>query len=137
MVYIEEANSLLYAGGAKRSGWSVTDKNDAWLLDLDNTSAGWVATTDIPIASNHLSFVKAKDGSGAWRYYFMGGQKKSAEGSSEIADLYEFIYKANGADQWIKRADMPIPRGHASSSTHRYGCGFIIAGGTENPGETV
>ena len=56
---------------------------------------------------------------------------------SEIKDMYEFVYNANGDDQWIKRADMPITRGHASSSTNKYGCGFIIAGGTKNGGGKV
>ena len=69
----------MFAGGATRThDWF--DHHDAWLLDLNNMSAGWVATTDIPFASNHLSFVTAVDGSGASRVYFMGGQKKHDEG---------------------------------------------------------
>jgi len=134
---IHEANSLVYAGGATRSGRDVNDKTDAWILNLGNLNAGWSATTNIPFASNHLSAVTAKDGSGAWRTYFMGGQVKDQEGSSENNYLYEFVYNPNGADQWVKRADMPITRGHASSSTRPYGCGFIIAGGTTNGGGQV
>jgi len=137
LVYIHEANSLVYAGGATRSGWVFSDKTEAWILDLGNLNAGWSATTNIPFAANHLSAVTAKDGSGAWRTYFMGGQVEEKEGSSENKDLYEFVYNPNGADQWVKRADMPVTQDHASSSTKAYGCGFIIAGGTQNGGGKV
>lgn len=133
MVHIIEANSLLVASGATRDGWSLVDHTNAWLLNLDDTAAGWVSTTDIPIASNHMSATSAKDVNGNWHYYFMGGQKYEDEGKSESNGLYEFIYPG----QWIERANMPITRGHASESTRNYGCGFLIAGGTENGGGQV
>jgi len=125
LLYIEEANSLLWAGGSTREGWSVTDYGTSWLLDLDNLGqpgAGWIQTATKPFASNHLAFTTAKDGLGKKRYYVMGGQLKGDEGSSELNDLVEFVYNPNGVDEWIYRADMPIPRGHASSSTKAYGC---------------
>lgn len=127
MVYLEEANSLLVAGGATRDSWHLVDYSDAWLLDLGNTGAGWVATTDIPIAANHMSFTSAKDGNGNLRHYFMGGQEIEDEGKSEFDELFEYVHPG----QWIERATMPITRGHASESTRKYGCGFVIAGGTE------
>lgn len=132
MIYIEEANSLLWAGGSTRVGWQVTDSGRSWLLNLDDLENGWIETATKPFASNHLSFTRAKDGLGNWRYYVMGGQLKGDEGSSELSELVEFVYNPEGDDKWIQRADMPITRGHASSSTNKYGCGFIIAGGTSN-----
>ena len=133
MVYIQEANSLLVAGGATRDGWSLVDYGTAWLLDLDNISSGWVATTDLPLISNHMSFTSALDGNGNWHYYFMGGQTLEMEGTTESDELYEYVHPG----QWIGRATMPITRGHASASTRKYGCGFIIAGGTEKGGGKV
>jgi len=137
LLYIEEANSLLWAGGSVRVGWQVTDYGTAWLLDLNNVGAGWVQTTTKPFASNHLAFTKAKDALGKVRYYVMGGQLKGGEGRSELSDLVEFVYNPSGADSWIRRANMMITRGHASSSTHGYGCGFITAGGHTNGGGAV
>ena len=133
MVHIKEANSLLVAGGATRNGPNLVDYNNAWLLDLDNTAAGWVATADIPFATNHLSYTSAKDGDGKWRYYFMGGQKLENTFRSEFDGLYEYVHPG----QWIERATMPITRGHASESTRKYGCGFLIAGGAVNGARKV
>lgn len=55
----------------------------------------------------------------------MGENEKS--GNSD--ENYEWDVPSQS---WIARADMPITRGHASSSTNAIGCGFIIAGGSSN-----
>jgi hypothetical protein len=51
------------------------------------------------------------------------------EVTGNLGHHYEFI---PSTETWIQRASMPIPRGHAASSTRAIGCGYIIAGGTIN-----
>jgi hypothetical protein len=73
--------------------------------------------------------VDAKDGSGNARHFFLGGQKAEGEANDNFSKNYEWDAVNEG---WIARADIPMPRGHFSSSTRSIGCGFLIAGGTAN-----
>ena len=106
------------------------DFNTTWELDLDNLVTGWIQRADIPYKGNHISRV-AVTYQGKNRYYVAGGQKQQQEKSGNQNDLYEWDVINS---QWIKRANMTIARGHASSSTRPYGCGFIMAGGATNDG---
>ena len=51
------------------------------------------------------------------------------EQTENLDQLFEYTALT---DQWMALAPMLIPRGHASSSTISYGCGFLIAGGSIN-----
>lgn len=132
LVYNTQRNALYYSGGAMRPQVGVAtavDYNTTWMYSLNNPSAGWVSKAPIPYTANHMSFVSAKDAAGMERHYFLGGQTSSDECCGNHAENYEW----DAVNEiWIKRANMPIARGHAASSTRAIGSGFIIAGGTTN-----
>ena len=131
MVYSEAYGVLVFAGGAVRpidgNAYAV-DYNDAWMMAPDNVHYGWVAQASIPHFGNHLSYVTTMtniDGSG-FRHFMMGGQQGENEKTGNLDALVEYLPLS---DEWVARANLPQPRGHASSSTVAIGCGFLIAGG--------
>jgi hypothetical protein len=131
MVYDKKRNALYFAGGAKRiqNTTKTYDKPDTWMFDLDNPSGGWVQKANMPYQANHLAAVTAKDENGIDRHFFLGGQTGHNEANGNFAKNYEWD-AVN--EKWIARADMPLTRGHFSSSTRAIWCGFLIAGGTSN-----
>jgi hypothetical protein len=131
MIYDKNRNALYFSSGAKRDQGTTNtyDKPDTWMFDLANPSLGWVNKTDLPYMANHMGAVTAKDELGNERHYFLGGQNGHNEANGNFAYNYEWD---SVSESWIRRADMPMTRGHFSSSTRAIGCGFLIAGGTSN-----
>ena len=127
--HIKETNSLVYSAGATRTGKTI-DFQTTFELDLDNLSAGWTKRQDIPYKANHISHVTAYY-QGKPHYYWAGGQIQQSESNGNQDDLFEWD---QATKTWIRRADMPLSRGHATASTVAYGCGFIMAGGAINTG---
>jgi hypothetical protein len=128
LFHLLERNSILYATGAIRHGGTWLDYTTAWELKLDNLGAGWSRVQDIPYAANHISHVTALY-NGKRRYFMSGGQEEWDEENRNVKTNVEFDVDTM---TWIKRADMPFGRGHTSSSTVAYGCGFLIMGGAIN-----
>jgi hypothetical protein len=132
MIYSTMSNTLYYAGGGQRlvlGNVHPEDVNNTWKLVLHNLSAGWVPSTPIPYRANHLSAVTHRDTLGHERHFMLAGQISENECCGNLAYNYELVLPS---ETWIARAPMPIPRGHAASSTRAIGCGFIIAGGSIN-----
>jgi len=132
MVFDSTKNELVFASGAVRpvaGKADAVDQNDTWAYSLSNPEAGWIKKADIPYHANHMSFVTAKDENGKERHFFVGGQIDENEYSGNVKMHYEWD---SIDEKWIKRADMPFTRGHASSSTRPIACGYIIAGGSTN-----
>jgi hypothetical protein len=132
MIYDSVQNSLYYAGGGQRlvSGSAhPIDVRNTWKFQLNNPQSGWVASTPFPYLANHLSYVTHTDRLGKERHFFLGGQVGEVECCANFGFNFEFIAST---ETWVRRSSMPIPRGHASSSTRALGCGFIIAGGSIN-----
>jgi N-acetylneuraminic acid mutarotase len=137
MIYDSALNALFFSGGGQRrevGNPHPVDINNTWKFQLKNPSLGWVASTPIPYVANHLSYVTHMDGRGVERHFFLGGQVGEYECCTNFALNYEFIART---ETWIRRASMPIPRGHATSSTRAIGCGFITAGGAINSANTT
>ena len=132
MFYDSEKNALYYTGGAQRpivgSRYSK-DVTNTWKYSFNDPSHGWVASTPIPYIANHQSVVTNRNVFGQERHFVLGGQKGDNEITKNVADMYEFIASN---ETWIRRASMPYERSHASISTHAFGCGFILAGGSRN-----
>jgi hypothetical protein len=127
--HIKETNSLVYATGATRRG-PTFDQNTTWELSLNNISGGWETRAATLYKANHISHVTAFF-QGRHRYYIAGGQLQQKESDGNQADLIEWD---QASKTWIRRANMTLPRGHASASTLPYGCGFIMIGGAINNG---
>lgn len=132
MVYDTKRNSLIFASGAKRpqaGNAFAVDYNNTWMYSFADPSAGWVPKASIPFVANHMSSVTAIDGTGNEHHFFMGGQNSEIECCGNHKEIYEFDAEN---ETWIRRADMPVTRGHAASSTRPISCGFLIAAGTTN-----
>ena len=132
MVYDTKRKSLFFVSGARRpkAGNSfAVDYNTTWMYSFANPSAGWVPKDPIPYSANHMSSVTGIDDTGKERHFFLGGQTSNNECCGNHKENYEFDAEN---EKWIKRADMLVTRGHASSSTRPISCGFIIAAGTTN-----
>jgi N-acetylneuraminic acid mutarotase len=136
MIYDSVRNMLFYSGGGQRlipNSVHPIDVNDTWKISLSDPSSGWVASTPIPYSANHLSYVTHIDAIGNERHFFLGGQQQEDESNGNLAENYEFVA---ASETWIRRADLPFPRGHTAASTRAIGCGFIIGGGSANSNST-
>jgi hypothetical protein len=132
MIYDTVQNALYYSGGAQRPKLGSRDAYDqthTWKFRFDDPAAGWVASTPIPYHANHQSFVTVHT-QGQERHYFAGGQVGENELNGNVVDVYEFIPSPN--ERWVRRASMPYGRGHTTTSTRAYKCGFLMAGGAIN-----
>jgi Kelch motif len=130
MIYDQRQNALYYSGGAQRNklgSIKATDVTNTYRYSFADPAAGWVETTPLPYHGNHLSYVTHTDANGRQRHFFLGGQEREFECCRNVADNYEFIA---ATESWVRRAPMPMARGHASASTRPIGCGFVIAGGS-------
>jgi hypothetical protein len=130
MVYDTATNTLIFAAGAVRIP-NTADQSNTWSYNLSQGNNGtWVSQPDIPYMGNHISFVTARDENGLERHYFTGGQTAQNECCGNSKKLVEYV--AGPSPYWIARHDALVTRGHASSSTRPYGCGFIVVAGTTN-----
>jgi hypothetical protein len=131
MIYDSTQNALFYAGGGQRinpGDVHPVDLNNTWKYSFNNPSLGWQESTPIPYKANHMSYVTHAAG-GQERHFFFGGQEAEIERYGNFADNFEFFAEN---ETWIRRASMPLARGHATSSVRQIGCGFIVAGGSLN-----
>jgi hypothetical protein len=132
MVYDSSTNALYYATGGKRFDLTqrdIVDENTFYMYPLNQPGATWVRMGNSPLVANHISFVTALDKLGNERHYFLGGQL----GKNECTENQDINYEWNAiTKKWIRRANIPFPRGHATSSTIPIGCGFLMAAGSIN-----
>ena len=137
MTYDTTLAVLIFVGGATRENphrsADAIDHDETWMMAPHVTPryGGWHEQAAFPLLGNHLSFVSTQNGEGHERHFYMGGQMGEMEKNNNLDELYEY---ESLTDQWLVRANMPIGRGHASSSTLSYACGFFIAGGAINGG---
>jgi hypothetical protein len=132
LVYDTAMDALIFSGGAQRpvpGSIFAVDYNTTWMYSFRALGAKWVRKAPIPYRANHISFVTTKDALGRDRHFFVGGQEQENEASGNMRNHYEYVVSN---DTWIPRMPLPIPRGHASSSTRAVGCGYLVAGGTTN-----
>jgi hypothetical protein len=123
LVYLAGAQALLFAGGAIRPMPGLpdaVDEPDTWMMNLNDDVPVWTKQPDLPYLSNHTSYTSAVDDFGTVHYYFVAGQIGENEVTGNVNDHYEWDMTATPHD-WIERASMPFPRGHASSSTFGIG----------------
>lgn len=116
---------LYFAGG---NDISRVDKTDAWVLDLDNTAAGWTAIANLPGARNHPAMVSLNG-----FVYFVGGQQLQDDAAIYSSNVWRY---SPGANAWTSVASLPVPRSHITSATFVYD-GRIITIGGETTGRTV
>jgi hypothetical protein len=129
--YITSSNSLLYTTGAHRPylGLRYTvDHNTTWQYYFDQPTEGWIQRRDLPYMGNHVSSV-AGVYQGVERYVVFGGQKKENEPEGNQDHMFEWN---DTTKLWTPLKKLTLARGHASTSTIKYKCGIITAGGAIN-----
>lgn len=131
LFYDKTMNAIFYTGGAdRRVPYNIQDHNTTWMYSFNNPSNGWVRKSDVLFRTNHMVTITATDANGRERHYAVGGM--GGDTSSNIfSDVAEYDATNN---VWIRRNNMPFPRGHAGASTFAFGCGFIMVSGSTTSG---
>lgn len=99
----------------------VTDVGDHFVLDINDTSAGWQSVADLPDPRNHLGGA-AIDG----KVYAIGGQFGHDDGVQDQAFLDVYDPSTN---TWSRLADLPNARSHFEPGTIVHNGSIIIVGG--------
>lgn len=120
-------HKLYYISGATAD--RQADSGKCWVLDLNNTAAGWTSFSDIPHARNHFGYA-AVDG----KIYVFGGQnlledKGVTLGTGSVYDP--------ATDTWSAVPPMQMPYSHFSFTTGVYKGRYILMAGGENPHNTA
>jgi hypothetical protein len=136
LLYHRVRNTLLYTSGTEGTIMDWIDHNDVWEYKINNPFSGWKnKSIMIPYRANRVSYVTVNYAEIIERQYVMGGQNKTNEQHENYDTLYEYIAHD---DSWIKRSNIPQPLSHFTSGTIPYKtCGFIIANGNTNNGQTT
>ncbi|HEX2620459.1 MAG TPA: kelch repeat-containing protein, partial [Phototrophicaceae bacterium] len=113
---------LHYYGGASLQRDS--DYPEHWVLNLDNTGAGWKTAPDFPMARIHQGSVEING-----IIYAVGGQHKHDHDPIDLPYVHTFN-PANG--QWTRKADMPMPRSHFESDVFALNGRILVVGGRAN-----
>jgi N-acetylneuraminic acid mutarotase len=134
MVYDTKRHSLIFATGADRHNTvdirTIVDHYDVWELNLNNTSRGWIAKAPIPYRANHVGHTTINYKNEGELHYVLGGQVGANEKSGNLGFMYAYNSTSNA---WTRLQNLPVPRGHFSSSVVPYkNCGFFIVGGAIN-----
>ncbi|ABX03583.1 MAG TPA: hypothetical protein DEF47_17495 [Herpetosiphon sp.] len=119
---------IYFFGGAVRTAgvFDDTDFGDHYMLDLSLANPTWVSRAAMPNPRNHTA-AGVVDG----KIYAVGGQHGKAEESANQAEVDRYDPATN---TWTRVADMPIPKGHTSSSTFGYRGRLLVIGGSINGG---
>jgi N-acetylneuraminic acid mutarotase len=117
---------IYYSGGARRStaGGTPTDVGDHWMLDLDDTSAGWSARAAIPNRRNHVASAVVNG-----IVYVMGGQLLDLEHTGNVAFVDAYDPDTN---RWTSMPALPAARSHFHTSTFVHQGRIYTVGGIKN-----
>lgn len=114
-------NKLYFTSGEDRARQSHTE---TWMLDLNNTAAGWKSRAPIPQGKTHFGTVVI-DG----QMYVMGGQIGVDETATIVATAHRYDPKTN---TWTRLKDLPIPMSHYSPATIARGGKVFLFGGEQH-----
>ncbi|MBM7845279.1 kelch repeat-containing protein [Herpetosiphon giganteus] len=119
---------IYFFGGAVRTAgvFDDTDFGDHYMLDLSLANPTWVTRAPMPNPRNHTA-AGVVDG----KIYAVGGQHGKAEESANQTEVDRYD---PATDTWTRVADMPIAKGHTSSSTFGYRGRLLVIGGSINGG---
>ena len=120
-------HKLYYLGGANANRHG--DSGKCWVLDLNNTSAGWKSFTSIPKARNHFGYATVNN-----KIYVFGGQNELEKKGVTLSSGYVYDPANN---KWSGIAAMPRPYSHFSFTVGVYKGRYILMAGGENPHNTA
>jgi len=100
------------------------DKNDHFVLDLNNTGAGWKTLSAMPNARSHHAAVYLNG-----KVYVIGGQHGYDGNATLLRDVN--VYDP-ATDKWTTAAGLPAPRSHIICSTLVLNGRILAIGGDVN-----
>ena len=109
---------LYYFGG---NDGNRNDAVDHYVLDLDNTAAGWQIRAVLPEARSHMGYLAL-----GGKIYAIGGQHGNDEELETVTTVNIYDPATN---TWSAAAPMPAAISHISSSTFVLNGRIIVAGG--------
>ncbi len=119
--------TIHFYGGATRTAgqYNDTDRADHYVLNLD--TGIWSSAANLPNPRNHLGGV-ALNG----KVYAIGGQRERFEssGNQTQVDVYD-----PASNTWGRAANLPLGRGHITSSVFTVSGRIMVVGGTVNGGD--
>jgi len=120
-------NIHFFGGTIREAGSNVyVDKQDHWVLNLDDQAAGWLTLPSLPTSRNHLGGIGLNG-----KVYAIGGQFAGAEGTANQS-LVEVYDTTTGV--WSTAAPMPTKRGHITSSVMEINGKIYVVGGSVDNG---
>ncbi|HEV2296298.1 MAG TPA: kelch repeat-containing protein [Tepidisphaeraceae bacterium] len=106
------------------------DRGEHWVLDLNNTAAGWKAAATMPNGRSHLAAVVL-----GGKIYVVGGQHgydSAAVGQSDV-----HVWDPANPSVWTKAASLPRRLSHHNSSTVVRNGRILVLGGATTPDTTT
>lgn len=116
-----------FGGTVRIAGTTIyDDKNDHYMLDLDDLLSSWQTKAPLPSTRNHMAGIALYG-----KLYAIGGQLEQREESlnQSLVEMYDPT-----TDSWTQVADMPTQRGHITSSIDTLAGRIYVVGGTNNGG---
>jgi len=111
-----------FGGGTRLAAIvDIIDQGSHYALAFDGRS-GWTSRAPIPNPRNHLAGAAL-----GGKIYAIGGQHHRDE---VLGDLGEVDAYNPATNRWTRVADLPVPRGHISSSTFVMNGRIFVIGGT-------
>jgi N-acetylneuraminic acid mutarotase len=98
------------------------DIGDHYILNLDNTAAGWKTSTPLPNGRSHLGVVVLNG-----KIYATGGQFGNDAGLT--TQKYLDVWDPANPSVWTRLADMPTAISHIASATFVFGDRIVTMGG--------
>ncbi len=105
---------------------SRVDRGEHWILDLDNTGAGWKSSASLPNGRSHLGAVILNG-----KIYVVGGQRKYDDDAIGQTDTH--VWDPANPGTWTKVASLPRPLSHHNASTVVRNGRILVLGGETAP----
>lgn len=109
---------LFYFGGVSADR---VDRTNTYVLNLNNTAAGWTEKAALPAMKNHLASATV-----GGLIYAIGGQIGTNDSTGNQSTVYRYDPTAN---QWTAVASLPQVRSHIGGSTFVHNGKIFVAGG--------
>jgi N-acetylneuraminic acid mutarotase len=120
--FVKVGRDLHYIGGLSHD--RDTDYSNHWVLNLDNTSAGWKTVSTMPTKRNQTGALVIGS-----QIYIAGGQFKHDHSPKDVNPLHVFNTTTK---TWSQKASLPFGRSHNEPGTVNIEGRIVLVGGRAN-----
>jgi N-acetylneuraminic acid mutarotase len=106
------------------------DRGDHWILNLDNTGAGWKTAATMPNGRSHLGAVVLNG-----KIYVVGGQRSYDSNAVSQTDVH--MWDPANPGSWTKVASLLRPLSHHNASTIVRNGRILVLGGETAPNQST